>query len=246
MVKATVSTMAGASLLMSTPSINIDAAFLLRFFRAMERPTVNYYPKQLEDQDLLPHINRIITQRFGIAKVVTWEWEKWSAITPDMPRDWLPLSYMDIDLLRPPVGGEFRRMPEENLVLISFNDKDKYPNKRPLGAFPTDDPAKVAILVDYWRTAVGMFQPEWAVIDHMPNIRKRGTALRQYAWGVSIYGPELVEKIGREKLLKTPAYKVEELPWGGVWVQVAENPFTAPAETKRAVEKYLELKKVFA
>jgi hypothetical protein len=56
-----------------------------------------------------------------------------------------------------------------------------------------------------------------------------------------IFGPKEVERIGREKLEDAPAWKVETLPYGGIWVQVWENPFDVPQKQVTTLAKYLDL-----
>lgn len=110
-----------------------------------------------------------------------------------------------------------------------------------------DHPELIPRLTRRLQIACDALTPRFGAVDLFTRniLPNRTLDLRRFAWGVTIYGPELVERIGREKLLKTPTYKVEELPWGGVWVQVTENPFLADAADKRAVETYLDLKNVF-
>lgn len=59
-----------------------------------------------------------------------------------------------------------------------------------------------------------------------------------YWWNV--WGPKLVEKIGRQRILSTPAYRVELLPYGGVLVQLAPLPLDyASADARRAQARAL-------
>lgn len=65
----------------------------------------------------------------------------------------------------------------------------------------------------------------------------------------NIFPPKFVRKIGREKLLSAPAWKVEELDDGGILLVLTEHPFYSFAfdvhehkEKKDEVEKYLGLK----
>lgn len=44
-------------------------------------------------------------------------------------------------------------------------------------------------------------------------------------YNVSIWGRPYVELLGKERLLSTPCFKVEELPDGMVWMQLSENVF---------------------
>lgn len=69
--------------------------------------------------------------------------------------------------------------------------------------------------------------------------------LRSRAWGATVYGPELVKHVGREKLRSAPAFKVDELAYGGVWLQASENPFAVPPAAKRAIVKHPGLAALF-
>ena len=41
---------------------------------------------------------------------------------------------------------------------------------------------------------------------------------------LTIFGPPYVDHFGRERLLSVPAFRVEELPYGGIWIQLSESP----------------------
>lgn len=70
---------------------------------------------------------------------------------------------------------------------------------------------------------------------------------RTRAWGLAYYGPEMSERIGRERLRSAPAHRVTE-ERGGFWVQLDELPF-APSKRKEerraALEEHLGLGKLF-
>src|SRR5262249_14786887 len=52
---------------------------------------------------------------------------------------------------------------------------------------------------------------------------------------LTLWGPELVERAGRERVLATPAHRVEELPYGGVLLLLRPTPIDfATAEARRA------------
>jgi hypothetical protein len=75
----------------------------------------------------------------------------------------------------------------------------------------------------------------------MKHIARVKDEPQRYAWPVLLYGPKLIERVGRDRLLDAPVWAVEELAWGGIWLQATENPFTAkPAELK-ALAKHLAL-----
>lgn len=96
--------------------------------------------------------------------------------------------------------------------------------------------------LDRCRCPIETLTPEFAVSD-------TGDFLRQhlkhdpsaFAWPLMVLGPERVAKLGRERVLKSPAWKVEELAYGGVWIQVSPNPYSAPRKSLEALATYLGL-----
>ena len=64
----------------------------------------------------------------------------------------------------------------------------------------------------------------------------RGDFLKEKPNIVNFYSKSLVDKIGREKLLSTPAFKVEELENGGVMLIVCTKVIGCPDEMNRVWE----------
>ena len=56
---------------------------------------------------------------------------------------------------------------------------------------------------------------------------------------VTFYPPEMVEKIGREKLLSAPAATVTELHDGSIFLLMSESPLGAGAKTYNAIKEHL-------
>jgi hypothetical protein len=89
---------------------------------------------------------------------------------------------------------------------------------------------------------IAIFEPDFAFGDTDVNIVKNiGDNPRAKVWPILVYGPEKVKEIGRERLLEAPAFRVDELDYGGVWLQVAENPFVANRTDLRKLAEYLNL-----
>lgn len=89
---------------------------------------------------------------------------------------------------------------------------------------------------------VNLFEPDYAFCDTDVSVAKHiGSGPREKVWPVLVYGPEEVKEIGRERLLEAPAFRAQELSYGGIWLQVAENPFLAKRTELRAVAKHLGL-----
>lgn len=76
------------------------------------------------------------------------------------------------------------------------------------------------------------FEPDFACGDTDVLLANRfGDNPSEAIWPLAYYGPALVQQLGRERLLKAPAWEVKEDARGGVWLQAVQNPFTAaPAE----------------
>lgn len=169
----------------------------------------------------------------------SWDWRNLHGIT-DGNRYNESHSNISYTTFRASNAHRFEWASEQDFQMIYFAKKDS----KFMGPFPDDDEEKVQFLVGKFKEAANVLQPEFAVVDDFENsiAKRKGKDLRQFGWGAAVYGPDLVKTIGREKLLASPAYKVEALPWGGVWVQAAKNPFQAIPDAKKAIEKHLGLK----
>jgi hypothetical protein len=89
-----------------------------------------------------------------------------------------------------------------------------------------------------------VFEPDFACGDTDVMIGNRlGDDPTSLVWPLVYYGPTHVERIGREKLLKAPAWEVTQDPRGGVWLQATENPFTARPKDLDALADHLGLEK---
>lgn len=93
------------------------------------------------------------------------------------------------------------------------------------------------------RVAVQFFEPDFAcgALDTQLHKGFREEP-RDFAWPVLVYGPGMVEQVGRERLLSAPAFLVEELTGGAVWLQAAENPFIVEKSTIKSLAKHLNLR----
>ena len=64
-------------------------------------------------------------------------------------------------------------------------------------------------------------------------------------YGAAFYGKGMVDLIGRERLLSAPVWRVDERPWGGIVLQLEENPFNLEnKELPEKVIKYLDLQNI--
>ncbi|NNC06965.1 hypothetical protein HJC10_29460 [Corallococcus exiguus] len=62
-----------------------------------------------------------------------------------------------------------------------------------------------------------------------------GAGLRELSW-LNVFGPKLVETVGRERVLSTPAHLVEELPNGAVLLVLRPTPADFASEEARVAQ----------
>lgn len=107
------------------------------------------------------------------------------------------------------------------------------------------EPAIAQKFLSQVRPFVDILESDFAYGDLVENvIQHSGDDPREKAWPFMILGPELVARYGRERVLSAPAWKVDPLPHGAVWIEVSENPFTATRKELRRVADHLGLEVV--
>lgn len=114
-------------------------------------------------------------------------------------------------------------------------------------ALPKMDEVKVGYILALFKRVVNVLQPVYAAIGHDEDYMKarKGKDILKFAWGGMVFGPELVEQIGRDRILGSEQLLVkEELAWGGIWTQAWANPFVVSKEWMRLAEQELGLKKL--
>jgi hypothetical protein len=83
--------------------------------------------------------------------------------------------------------------------------------------------------LDRVRPLLPVFEPDFAFADTDLHLVKNLDGIdidpAALSWPLMVLGPERVAKLGRDHVAATPAWKVEFLPYGGAWIQAAENPF---------------------
>ena len=106
-----------------------------------------------------------------------------------------------------------------------------------------DDAFHVAWFLDKVHLALPVFEPDFGFFDVWVNVaRNLGEDPRRRVWPVLLYGPDMVARMGgRERLLEAPAWRVEELSYGAIWLQVAENPALATETELARLADYLGL-----
>ncbi|HUR26288.1 MAG TPA: hypothetical protein VM327_09780 [Candidatus Thermoplasmatota archaeon] len=90
-----------------------------------------------------------------------------------------------------------------------------------------------------------LLRPSFVAIDDMAAFEGPGLHdPRSRAWGVTYYGPDLVEALGGPGIVRSsPAWRVEE-DASGFWVHLDETPFVDSgqrAARREAVEAHLDL-----
>jgi len=106
---------------------------------------------------------------------------------------------------------------------ISIVEKD-YQSLERTGISPIEY-EKVQWLISWYRKAFMVMEAYFACLetnDYITSFKQKD--LMDYVYGLTFYGREMVETIGRERLLSAPVYKVEELENGGIMLQLQENP----------------------
>jgi hypothetical protein len=230
----------GPSLLVISPKRPLDqatASELLEIVGNNER----FILWETEDQKQR-YIGSLVDPR-SIVGVGRWDWEPWTEVGRNTPVTYVPFSKMDRWRLEEINDTDFlfEGKRAKGIMLCFGRFGSRY-----MGPFPDHDKDKRDFLLEVWEKVANCFQPKFAVMDDFGlNVRKRRQKdLSAYAWGVTIYGPDLVERIGRDRIMSSPAFLVKELPWGAFWVQASENPFQPSAEKKKELEKYLNLKQL--
>lgn len=93
------------------------------------------------------------------------------------------------------------------------------------------------------RRVAPILRPDFGFADYWVTIaRTNPPDPRRVAWPVMILGDPWLRAHGREHLLNTPAWRVEELPGGsGIWIQAAESAFEPTEDELRRVADHLGL-----
>lgn len=98
------------------------------------------------------------------------------------------------------------------------------------------------------RVRVGYGVPAYhveAILDGLVGLPATGESLTEdaieYASWLTVFPPELVESYGRDTLLSAPAWRVEELPDGGVLLVAYERPDRPDGDALDAVHDHLGL-----
>ncbi len=146
------------------------------------------------------------------------------------------------------------RLSKPSLSLWRFTEGHQIPvlsnspkDRAVLGFCSSDlsvwEPEYCRWFVDYLRRvflALGAKFAWCALFDHLARFEKKNP--RQYVFGMTFYGSDMVNEIGKEKLLSAPVYRAEELENGGVMLMLGEQPFFPhPKAYRDGVARHLGL-----
>lgn len=115
---------------------------------------------------------------------------------------------------------------------------------RPLSVFrePGKAEERVSRLVDLTRAFASRFPVSYGYAhsgtDHaMGNMEREGprSSFREAYW-LNVLGPKLVEQLGRQRVLSTPAFLLEELPGGAVLFLTRPTPTDFASEEARLAQ----------
>lgn len=82
----------------------------------------------------------------------------------------------------------------------------------------------------------------WEYGAHTPSLSSILDNNVEYIYHTNFFSPSIVRKLGKEKLLSAPAWKIKELADGGMMIVVCENPLECENEEKERIESHLGLK----
>lgn len=104
-------------------------------------------------------------------------------------------------------------------------------------------PFEMAWLIDKLLLTLPVLEPDFCFADvESRAVKHLDDDPYARVWPVMIYGQGMVnEHGGREKLLETPAWRVDELSSGRILIQVAENPFAATTTQLKKAAMHLDL-----
>jgi hypothetical protein len=130
-------------------------------------------------------------------------------------------------------------MPKEGIIKLVYDDYLEYP---PFGH-----------VLDVLQTTYNFWHPFYGYQETFgnPPLTSRSDALAgniHYLYHINIFGPELVQKIGRDRLLQAPAWRKQPLEDGGImlvpsisFVEGELPPNANPPGGTKATAEYLNL-----
>ena len=103
----------------------------------------------------------------------------------------------------------FQVLPEEGLLACMVEQEHFYGSAEGHAAY--------LIMVDIFKELCGLWQPLYGYTQYSTGVNlDRASMLKDLnvdvLYYINLFGPELVSKLGRDRLLTAPAWKIEELP----------------------------------
>jgi hypothetical protein len=138
--------------------------------------------------------------------------------------------------------------------LSEGDEKVRYDKAKKFLGFVTYTPTlplrqldKIALFLSLMQNVFDCFKPEygWGCLYDEIYYQFKGNA-NKLIWGINYFGPKYVKEIGREKFDKLiDIYNIEERPWGGIIMQLAENPFLDVSNDKKnIIAEFLNIKEI--
>ena len=145
-------------------------------------------------------------------------------------------STMSIDFYNPPSDPWFN-YDRSRVDILSF-EMQRY-------EFFIYNRQQVYWFINFMKKVFVYLDGEYGWADHFDYLRKhKYDDARRLIYGLTFYSREMVEQIGRERLLTAPVYRVEELENGGIMLQLHEHPFCKiPERLRNPILKHLGIKK---
>lgn len=200
-----------------------EKEWVKRYHRDLKSTHEKEYLQLLEDTKHLSNWFRVIDciRGYGIEKSLGWDTDKKA-----------PKETIDVRL-----SGDARLHSPLNFLgdeLLEEVEKEK----QELALTATENFVRDAkIIYDIIHPDYGF---SYLTEASAPTITEK--ELKESIFWVNFYGPAMAERIGKQKLLTAPAYKVEELKDGGVFLRLNENWL----DLKWGVDEYACLKRYIA
>ena len=144
---------------------------------------------------------------------------------------------LDINFYPSCAVGAYNFNCDENRIQLNFPVNIDYIPLREKGERRGDDPQffeKIKFYLKLMENVFNHFQCEHGWGDNFDyQLKFQGKDPRRDIFGVNYYGKKLVNEIGREKLISVKDCIINEMPWGGIILQLAENPYIDISKEKR-------------
>ena len=150
--------------------------------------------------------------------------------------------------------GASKKMPELNVSSLHLAHHPRFnynPGRYQIFSFFTHERefdltrrSRVEYLIGFMKRAFRVLKPEFGwcdLYDYLLKFDKKDP--REGAFGLMFYGKEMVEQLGRDRILGAPVYAAEEMG-NGIMLQLVEHPFSIQrVKVRNQLIKHLGLKR---